>query len=176
MSDKKEQFYEFHHYIVTATMQLLDEKTLTELAVTDICKRAGVSRPAFYRHFKNKEQIVLTYFTPIYENFLTELSKMPNLNSQLLAEQFVNFFANQGKEIRKATRAGYYLLIFQVFAEKIADFYNDTTTWTDYVGTKRQFWNDFMAAGLFYVLGNWAKNNCPESREEVVKMVIEFHE
>ena len=55
-------------------------------------------------------------------------------------------------------------------------FYNETTTWADYLGTKQKFWNDFMAAGLFYVLGNWVKNGCQDAYDEVVKMVVEFHE
>lgn len=32
-----------------------------------------------------------------------------------------------------------------------------------------------MVAGLFYVLGNWVKNRCQDSYDEVVKMVVEFH-
>ncbi|QDK71943.1 TetR/AcrR family transcriptional regulator [Lactococcus protaetiae] len=157
-------------------MQCLDKHTLSELSVTEICERAGVSRMAFYRHFKSKEQVLLEYFTPIYGDFLDNLSNLTEINSQILAEKLVDFFASQGAEIRKATQAGYYLLIFQVFTKKLAEFYDKTTTWEDYVSTKRQWWNDFMAAGLFYVLGNWAKHSGPETREEVIKMVIEFHE
>lgn len=176
MAERREQYHDFHEFIITATMQLLAYETLPQLSVTKICQRAGVSRMAFYRHFSSKEQVVQAYFTPIYGDFLTRLSNLTTLDSRILAENLVKFFAEQGSEIQKAVKADYYLLIFQVFTEKLADFYDKTTTWEDYTGVKRQFWNDFMAAGLFFVLGNWAKQGCLIPQKEVIKMVMEFHE
>lgn len=173
---RKAQYDDFHEAIITGTMQLLAQKSLSNLPVTEICKRAGVSRQAFYRHFDHKNQVVLEYFEPIYGEFLGSLAHSSDLTTEKVAEKLVDFFENQAEEIRKATKSDYYLLIFQIFSEKLAEFYNTTTTWTDYVDMKRDFWNDFMSAGIFYVLGNWAKNGCVEPKEAVVKMIIEFHQ
>lgn len=154
---RKEQYQDFHDFIIEGTMLCLEKYTINELPLTEVCKKAGVSRMTFYRHFKNKEEVVLEYFELIYDKFLKELLE-------------------QEEEIEKAVKGNYYSLVFQVFAQKMTIFYNETTTWADYLGTKQKFWNDFMAAGLFYVLGNWVKNGCQDSYDEVVKMVVEFHE
>ena len=173
---RNSQYQDFHAFIITATLQLLEERPLANLPVTAIVKRAGVSRQAFYRHFQSKEDVLQAHFEPIYGNFLTNLAQTEELDRQKVAEQLCDFFASQAEELKKAAQSGYSLLIFQIFKAKIAQFYNETTTWTDYTGTKRQWWNDFMAAGLFEVLGTWAREGCQTPKSEVIKMIIEFHE
>ncbi|MFZ2576158.1 MAG: TetR/AcrR family transcriptional regulator [Lactococcus hircilactis] len=176
---RKEQyhdFHDFHDFIIQGTMPCLENYSINELPLTEVCKKAGVSRMTFYRHFKNKEEVVLEYFDTIYDDFLKKILRVEKINSLVLSEMLVKLFINQKEEIEKAVRGNYYSLIFQVFAQKMTIFYNETTTWTDYLGTKQKFWNDFMAAGLFYVLGNWVKNGYQESYDEMVQMVIEFHE
>ena len=173
---RKEQYQDFHDFIIEGMMLCLEKYTINELPLTEVCKKAGVSRMTFYRHFKNKEEVVLEYFELIYDKFLKELLELESINSLILSEKLVGLFVEQEEEIEKAVKGNYYSLIFQVFAQKMTIFYNETTTWADYLGTKQKFWNDFMAAGLFYVLGNWVKNGCQDSCDEVVKMVVEFHE
>ena len=41
-------------YIIEAYLQLLARKTLDEISVTEIVKRAGISRSTFYLHFEDK--------------------------------------------------------------------------------------------------------------------------
>ncbi|AII13820.1 Transcriptional regulator [Lactococcus lactis subsp. lactis NCDO 2118] len=173
---RKEQYQDFHDFIIEGMMLCLEKYTINELPLTEVCKKAGVSRMTFYQHFKNKEEVVLEYFELIYDKFLKELLELESINSLILSEKLVGLFVEQEEEIEKAVKGNYYSLIFQVFAQKMTIFYNETTTWADYLGTKQKFWNDFMAAGLFYVLGNWVKKGCQDSYDEVVKMVVEFHE
>ena len=43
--------------IVTALLQLLKEKPLSALSISEITSRAGVSRMTYYRNYKSKEDI-----------------------------------------------------------------------------------------------------------------------
>ena len=40
-----------------ALIILLEKKNFEEISVTDICKKAGVSRMAFYSNFLSKEEL-----------------------------------------------------------------------------------------------------------------------
>lgn len=42
-----------------AAMELLHEKPLQKITVSEICERAMVRRPTFYRHFQSKEDLLL---------------------------------------------------------------------------------------------------------------------
>jgi AcrR family transcriptional regulator len=44
--------------LVTALLELLNEKPLEEVRIEEICERAGFSRRTFYRHFENRDDAV----------------------------------------------------------------------------------------------------------------------
>ena len=58
----------------------------------------------FYRHFKNKEEVVLEYFELIYDKFLKELLELESINSLILSEKLVGLFVEQEEEIEKAVK------------------------------------------------------------------------
>lgn len=47
-------------YIKTAFLQLLSNKPFHEITITDIVKRAGVSRVSFYRNFNNIDDVIIS--------------------------------------------------------------------------------------------------------------------
>ena len=58
-------------FITTAILQLLGiqktfekPKNLAQLTVSNVCKRAGVSRMAFYRNFESIDQVIYQYYQP----------------------------------------------------------------------------------------------------------------
>ena len=49
-------------YLTTALLQLLRTHDLDTITVTQVVKRAGVSRMAFYRNFTTLEDLLTAYF------------------------------------------------------------------------------------------------------------------
>ena len=45
--------------ILTALLRLMDEKPYESITITDITSLAGVSRMAYYRNYKNKDDILI---------------------------------------------------------------------------------------------------------------------
>ncbi len=46
-------------YIYQALVELMDKKPYDQITVTDIVKKAGVSRMTFYRHYRDKDDILI---------------------------------------------------------------------------------------------------------------------
>lgn len=46
------------HYIQEALLQLIQQKEYEKITITDIAKRAGVTRISFYRNFESKDDIL----------------------------------------------------------------------------------------------------------------------
>lgn len=42
-----------------ALVSLMRERSYNDISITDLCSHAGVSRMAYYRHFKNRQDILL---------------------------------------------------------------------------------------------------------------------
>ncbi|XOW20754.1 TetR/AcrR family transcriptional regulator [Lactococcus cremoris] len=75
-------------------------------------QKSRVSRMTFYRHFKNKEEVVLEYFELIYDKFLKELLELESINSLILSEKLVGLFVEQEEEIEKCQ--GELFLVFGI--------------------------------------------------------------
>lgn len=61
MGNRKESANLTRECITTALFMLSDEKSYDEITITDIAERAGVSRMAYYRNYKSKDDIVLSF-------------------------------------------------------------------------------------------------------------------
>ncbi|MDQ8819411.1 TetR/AcrR family transcriptional regulator, partial [Streptococcus ruminantium] len=48
--------------IETALLFLLEKKDLRQISVSELVRKAGVSRNAFYRNYKSKEEILEAYY------------------------------------------------------------------------------------------------------------------
>ena len=54
-----------------ALIILLEKKNFEEISVTDICKKAGVSRMAFYSNFLSKEELFKHIVTTLHSDFIS---------------------------------------------------------------------------------------------------------
>ena len=52
-------------YIYEALVELMKQKPYHEITITDITKKAGVSRMAYYRNYKDKDDILIEHFREI---------------------------------------------------------------------------------------------------------------
>lgn len=64
---RMKQIYESKELICEAFMQLLKEKKEEEITLTEIAETAGVGRMTIYRHFKEKEDILLYKVQQYYD-------------------------------------------------------------------------------------------------------------
>jgi AcrR family transcriptional regulator len=48
-------------WIFYSLMLLMDEKPYNKITVSDICEKAGIARPTFYRNFSDKDDVIFEY-------------------------------------------------------------------------------------------------------------------
>src|SRR5471030_3054816 len=73
--------------IFTALMILMEKKNFKEISITEIAKKAGVSRMAFYRTYNIKEDIITTYIDELFQEYSKEIlsdEKIDNYKNLLL--------------------------------------------------------------------------------------------
>lgn len=82
--------------IETALLFLLEKKEIRHISVAELVRKAGVSRNAFYRNYKSKEEILEAY----YERTFTSLKKrwlalQERLQKEGVQQSFVDFVHQQ---------------------------------------------------------------------------------
>jgi AcrR family transcriptional regulator len=61
--------------MVSALMQLLEVKPMSEITVTDITDKAGVSRMSYYRNYSSKSEILTSHLDDIFNQYIELIQK-----------------------------------------------------------------------------------------------------
>ena len=60
--------------IFTALMILMERKSFSEITITEIVNKAGVSRMSYYRNYNSKEDIINIYLDEMFEEYMEIIS------------------------------------------------------------------------------------------------------
>lgn len=153
--------------ITKALLFLMDEKDYKDISITDVCKKAGVSRNAFYRNYDAKDAILRRYLYEITDKWRKTLHTVKNLTS---LKYFTSLFTqcyNFKDIIRKviASGTGYLLvdLFFTVYADRVRN-----TPAPKYTQCQ-------MAGSIHAICIHWIMNNQPETPEELAQIVCKLN-
>ena len=79
-------------YLAHALMELIEKKPLEEISITELTKKAGVSRMSYYRSFTSKQHILEEYLQTIVRRFRMEGEKNGYLGRDHSYEQLLYAF------------------------------------------------------------------------------------
>ena len=71
--------------LTAALLELLREKPLADISVSELCGRAGVGRTSFYRNFQERADILRAYIRGLFDGWAGELEKDPPLDRLIFA-------------------------------------------------------------------------------------------
>lgn len=71
MSNEGRNMYVIDH-ITEALLELLRDKPIKEISISELCDSAGVGRASFYRNFDSKEDILRTYTGRLFDDLRKE--------------------------------------------------------------------------------------------------------
>lgn len=98
MSKRKEQAEKTKQEIVTAFLSLIQEKSLDNIKITDVCKKAEVSVGTYYYYFKDKKECIREI---IYELNEKLTSQMQMLEKRTLKSSLFMYIELLCKEIEE---------------------------------------------------------------------------
>ena len=78
--------------IFTALILLMEQQDYDKITITDITKKAGVSRMTYYRLYSSKEDILLQQFSKIIQELTDKIRQDSSLTPYRLVYQFFSFF------------------------------------------------------------------------------------
>lgn len=152
--------------ITNALLSLMEEQDYKNISVTDIVNKAGLSRVTYYRHFNNKEEIIIRFFELTKNRFKDQLniSAGENVNNELVILALFLFFKANLKANQCLRKAG---LDGELLKFLSTEFLENLPVQLD------KFYAYFVAGALYNVLIKWLDNDCKDSIEEVSKPFIE---
>lgn len=115
-----------------ALFVLLDQKEYGQIRISDIVKRAGVSRMTFYHYYDTKEEAVQDYFHEIVKEYVWEVErskgKLGHFHDRSSIMYALSFFDQYADFILKIVHAGLYSIVIDAMntylIEKIKPIYH----------------------------------------------------
>jgi TetR/AcrR family transcriptional regulator, cholesterol catabolism regulator len=105
LTKRKQQALATHQKIYNTALALFYKKGYDKVTIDDICEKAGVSKGAFYDHFKSKDQVIIDLFLmadAVYEEYAsTELPRHKKVTDKLflLGKKGVSYSSDMGIDI-----------------------------------------------------------------------------
>ena len=95
MSNQGRNAYVIEH-ITDALLNLLQEKPIEDISISELCELAKIGRASFYRNFNSKEDILRAYIHQLFQEWTKENRQWENqLLSDLLRSLFTHFEKHQ---------------------------------------------------------------------------------
>ena len=156
--------------IATALIELMKSEDFTSITITDITRKAGVSRMAYYRNYSSKEDILNQYMDDIGNAIHKRISK--TVTPSELQEYYQSLFEQLGahRDLGIPThRAHLAELILQHINKNMA-----LTFPPDGCGTRERYRHLFLAGAFYNVLMEWVKSGMQESSAEMASICCEM--
>lgn len=168
----------------TALRELMNEKRYTKIRVSEITKRARVSRQTFYLHYESKDDLLVSLFDDVFVEFRTEL-RQNLLQKEVDLEHFgflmFSYWAQKAEIIRIFLDAG----VENDFLKRIQTIFEETDEEVRMVEELPRspiipYLIDFITGGTFMVLKRWIQEDMPIPPETLAvvfgQVVVQFRE
>lgn len=158
-------------WIIDALIYLMKRKSFEKITITEITKKAGVARLTFYRHFENKEQVLIARSQYLFENYFDEIktnNKKIDIHQALL---LCFHYWQQDSEVIALLEKNHltYLLesSFYTFLGKIIENYTN-------FNTLNSLQKSFIIGGLTHSMIFWISSKSTQAPEEISKNIVDL--
>ncbi|WP_238899912.1 TetR/AcrR family transcriptional regulator [Clostridium sp. YIM B02500] len=160
--------------IFTALMILMENKYFRDISITELTKKAGVSRMSFYRNYNSMEDIITTYLDELFEEYSLQISSHEKNNNFDSVCLYFAYFRKHKKLITNLINANLTNLIFDRYVKFFHSFSKDFECKKLHSPEIDKYSVEFVSGGLYKVLIEWTKNGMKESDEDMAKMIYDL--
>ncbi|MGN0561965.1 MAG: TetR/AcrR family transcriptional regulator, partial [Candidatus Fimenecus sp.] len=136
-------------------------KKFEAISVTEITKKAGVSRNAFYRNFTSKEDIIKQYCDRVTKDFFNRVDEKFTYDYYV---RLLYHFQNQYEAMQIILNANLIYILMDMFLKY--------TSIRDRDAKRKPYADSYAAGGMLFIVLRWLKLGMPETPEELAKIIF----
>ncbi|BBI30925.1 TetR/AcrR family transcriptional regulator [Cohnella abietis] len=160
--------------IFQALIILMETKSFHHISVSEITRKAGVSRMAYYRNYNSKESIISEYLDRLFGIYLEDVKDLTEMDTYLFAKQFFSYFKKEHVLIDSLIRSKISFLLLDRFDTYIQVIFNKVVQDEDLSKKQSRYMQYFFTGGLFKLLIEWVSSGMAESEEEMAQLILDF--
>lgn len=153
--------------ITTALLILTEEKPYEKITISEITKKAGVSRMAYYRNYIDKDDILLSYIESAETKFFEEIKTKGLPFSDMIIEA-ARFFQQSSHIISTVANLPLSNRIFGEMTSNLFHFWPQIQT-----SRKSAYTTAFYTGAVISVFRNWLESGMAESLEDIAAVICD---
>jgi hypothetical protein len=162
-------------WILEAILLLMDEKPYDKITVSDIVVKAGIARQTFYRNFKDKDEVIVKYFSNIFNEEMLTVESISEKDRQenIILTFNIKYMVNHRINLKKLLSiAG----IEELFADSFSEWQNLLITQKKNKLNKEaqiayRYKIFYQITGILIVIMDWFKNDMPVTVDKLVDLL-----
>ena len=144
--------------ITEALLLIMNEKPISNIAITELVERAGVARVSFYRNFTSKENVIEQYLMLLIREWGREFEE--KADPSLFAVTLLNHFY---------VHKEFYLLLYkQNLSSMIYENIRGACQLDAASNNFDRYSKAMFAGAVFGWLDEWLRQGMPETPEEII--------
>lgn len=159
--------------ILQAFVELIGTKRTTIVSITELCRRAGTSRMAFYRNFNNIQDVLQYYLAEWKWELLQTFEGYADKSWRGLGLLFMTSAENDRSVFQAIFNDGLTSLLTDFIISGI-ELFNTSLYERRYDSIlKARYAARFEAGGMIAVLSEWFSRDCSDSKEDIILLILE---
>ena len=138
-----------------ALISLWDYEPYDKISITDLTRKAGVSRMAFYRNYESKDQIVIDRLRELNDEYLASLERDGDMRIDEFVSRFYCYMANNARFMKKALDAGFSWVLVSLIDEYMQSDGGLKPSDVDVAGFQNENLRRFIAGGYLNMVKEW---------------------
>ena len=152
--------------IVTALLRLMEVKSYASITITDITILAGDSRMAYYRNYKNKDEILINHLLEQEDRLIKQLQGGHAQTVRGMIYYIAEFFQENVQVIKAVFDAGLVHSITTLLGERIENYFPVVNS-----RIEGKYAIQFYVSAIIGVFRMWFDNGMVESAEEISEIL-----
>ncbi len=152
--------------IVTALLRLMQTKSYDSISITDITNLAGVSRMAYYRNYKSKDEILIKHLVDMEKSLLEEVGGEKAETFRGAIGYVSGFFQENADVIEAIYDAGLAHLLTKMLEERVYSYFPIAAT-----AKEGRYAVHYYVGALLSVFKLWFDNGMKESVDEISDII-----
>lgn len=152
-----------------ALLALMQETPYSKITVTQIAKKAGVSRLTFYRNFDSKDDILRFHLQSGFEEYLEKIHTGHITDLEQAIALCFEFWSQRKDEIRLFIRQKVGPIMLQPFESCFDKLLQEFDLETAFTPLQQRF----IAGGMFSAMLTWIEEDGSQSASEAARQIME---
>ena len=153
--------------IVTALLRLMETKNYSSISITDITTLAGVSRMAYYRNYKSKDDILIKHLTDQEKRLLIDIHGEKVDSFRDVIKLVSNFFLTNAQVIQAIYDAGLSNTLSVLLSDRVHSYFPVVAE-----NPAGKYAVHYYVGAILSVFKFWFDNGMVESVDEISEIIF----